>query len=234
MTATARADVKRVDWRLWVPGVVAPIACFVVDFIAGEYVLSVAPAALLSLAAAGIASLVISRSGRQTLAALCAIGPLWAVGILTLLLAMALAPLSGFGLVLSLMIAWSHPTAIAAAMIALTLLGLTPLWTAFTYLGEARELTRDQAARHGGPKTALFGLAGAATALSLVTTAQLLDTRFVNATIAALDRQALNAYPLCLRNRCRMLVCSRFHQRRTQGVFIWWLDAPTECTLIYE
>jgi hypothetical protein len=64
MTATARTHPKTVDWLVWVPGVVTPIACFVVDYIAGEYVLRFAPAALLALAAIGIASLVISRSQR--------------------------------------------------------------------------------------------------------------------------------------------------------------------------
>ena len=57
MTAPAGHRSKTADWKLWVlwvPGVAAPIACFVVDYIAGEHVLKYAPAALLSLAAIGI------------------------------------------------------------------------------------------------------------------------------------------------------------------------------------
>ena len=48
---------KAVDWQLWLPGIAAPIACFVFDFTAGEHLLLVAPAGLLCLAAIGIASL---------------------------------------------------------------------------------------------------------------------------------------------------------------------------------
>lgn len=77
MTATARADASTIDWRLWVPGVAAPIACFIVDYIAGEYVLQFAPAALLALATIGIASLTISRNHPQ--GALAALGPMWVV-----------------------------------------------------------------------------------------------------------------------------------------------------------
>jgi hypothetical protein len=231
MTATARAEARTAGWLLWVPGVVTPIACFVVDYIAGENVLKFAPAALLALAAVGIASLVISRSRRQTIAGLAAVGPLWVVGGLTLVLGLGLAVISGFGLLFFLLLAWSNPPSMAlATFIAWALLGLTPLWTAFAYLGEALALTSDQAARHGEMKTTLFGVAGAAAAVSLVIAAHILDSRFVNARVAAVDRQApatweadlrsLNAYPLCMRERCRRLVCRHLHGRTPPGAIV--------------
>src|SRR5262245_10188932 len=65
MTASGGHRSRTADWKLWVSGVAAPIACFVVDYIAGEHVLKAAPAALLSLAAIGIASLALSRRWRQ-------------------------------------------------------------------------------------------------------------------------------------------------------------------------
>jgi hypothetical protein len=175
---------------------------------------------------------VISRSQRQRAAGLAAVGPLWAVGALALVLGLVLAVLSGFGLLYSLRLVWSHPPSIVvlAAVIAWWLLGLTPLWTGLTYLGEALALTMDQAARHGPRKTARFGVAGAAAAVSLVIAAHVLDSRFVNARVAAVDRQApttweadlrsLNAYPLCMRDRCRRLVCRHLFGRTPPGAII--------------
>jgi hypothetical protein len=232
MIPTARTDARTVDWKVWVAGVIAPIACLVVDFIAGERVLRLAPAALLALAAVGIASLAISRSRRQRAAGLAAVGPLWVVGASTLALGLVPAVMSGFSLLFSLLPIWSNPLSIVGlvAMIAWTLLGLTPLWTGFTYLGEALALTIDQVAHHGGPRTALLGVAGAAAAVSLVGAAHVLDTRFVNAQVAALDPQApatweaslrsLEAYPLCMRVRCRRLVCRHLHGRAPPGAII--------------
>jgi len=215
MTATARTDTKTVDWKVWVPGVITPIACFVVDYIMGEYVLGLAPAALLAFAAIGIASLVISRNWRQNTAGLVAVGPLWVVGGLTFVLGIPLAVVSG--LVFSLV----PTTGVLVAFMTWGLLGLTPLWTGLTYLGEARALTVDQVARHGRLKIALFGLAGGVTAVSLAIAAQALDSHFLAARVAALDQQApeawharlqsLNAYPLCLRYRCRRHVCSHLY-----------------------
>lgn len=232
MTATARAEARTAGWLLWVPGVITPIACFVVDYLAGEYVLQFAPAALLALAAVGIASLVISRSQRQRAVGLAAVGPLWVVGGLTLVLGLVLAVVSGFVLLFSLLSVWSNPLSIVvlAKINARALLGLTPLWTGLTYLREALALTGDQAARHGRRRTALFGVAGAATAVSLVIAAHVLDSRFVNARVAAVDRQApatweadlrsLNAYPLCMRERCRRLVCRHLFGRTPPGAII--------------
>src|SRR5262249_6788286 len=88
-----------------------------------------------------------------------------------------------------------------------------------TYLGGARARTREHAALYGRARTALVGLAGAMVAVSVVVGAHVADNRLVAARLSQLDGkapetrraalQALHAYPLCGRTRCRQLVCSR-------------------------
>jgi hypothetical protein len=235
MTITARAEARTVDWKVWVPGVVMPIACFAVDYIIGEPVLQYAPAALLALAAVGLASLVVSRNWRQTAAGLAAVGPLWVVGGLTFGLGIVLAAVSGWALLFFLLVlCCSAPSIVPPAAIigwaVCALLGLTPLWTGLTFLGEALASSAVHTARHGTRKTARFGFSGAAAAISIVIAAHAADSRFVNARVAAVDRQApatweadlrsLNAYPLCMRERCRRLVCRHLFGRTPPGAII--------------
>lgn len=218
MTATARVETQPLDWKLWVPGVGTPIACFIVDYIAGEYVLQLTPAALLSLAIIGIASLVVSRNQRQRPAGLTAVGPMWLVGGLTLALGLLLAVPSGMGLLFSLPMVWRSPEAVL--FLAWALLGFTPLWTGVTYLKQASALTGSQVVTHGRPMTSLFGTLGGVIALAMVIAAQVIDFRLIKTWTDALDSkgspeawqaafQSLNAYPLCGRSRCLRLVCNR-------------------------
>jgi len=196
MTATARAEPRTVDWKLWVPGVAAPIACFLVDFAAGEYVLQFAPAALLSLAAIGVASLVISRNQRRSVAGLATVGPMWMVGGVTLALGIPLAVVSGLGLFLSFVIMWRNPQAVL--LLAWALLGLTPLWTGVTYLTQASALTKRQVAVHGGRKTRIVALAAAAMAAAIVIAAQAIDSRFIHVRVGALNKETPQTWQVTL------------------------------------
>ena len=155
MTATATNRGKTVDWQLWLPGIAAPIACFVFDFAAGEHLLLVAPAGLLCLAAIGIASLAISRNRRGALAGLVTVGPMWIVGGLTLALAIPLTAIGGVGLLLSFAMLVRHALLGLFVLIG-ALLGFSTFWTGVTYLVEAHALTKEQAAAHGRLKTVLF------------------------------------------------------------------------------
>ena len=221
MTATTTIRGKTVDWQLWLPGIAAPIACFVFDFAAGEHLLLLAPAGLLCLAAIGIASLVISRNRRRVLAGLVTVGPMWIVGGLTLALAIPLTAIGGVGLLLSFAMLVRHPLLGLFVLIG-ALLGLSTFWTGVTYLVEAHALTKEQTAAQGRLKTGLFALVGGVAAISIMIAAQVIDSRWIQTQVAALDKQApetwqaplraLNAYPLCLRKRCRQLVC--FHLSR--------------------
>jgi hypothetical protein len=221
MTATARAEARAFDWKLWLPGVVTPLACFVVDFAAGEYVLQFAPAALLSLAAMGIASLVVSRNHRETVAGLAAVGPMWIVGGVTLAVGIVLAVVSAFPLILSFALVWANPAGFL--ILGWALLGFTPLWTGVTYLKHAHVLTKSQVAAHGDAKTRALAIVSGVIAALIVIAAHALDSRFIDARLAELENKApetwraaflsLHAYPLCGRYRCRQLVCSRLLQQ---------------------
>jgi hypothetical protein len=222
MTATARAEAKTLDWRLWFPGVVAPVAYVVVDYLAGEYVLQFAPAALLALTMVGAVSLAISSSRGRGLAGLLTVGPMWMAGGVTLALGTPLVVMGSLPLLLSFLLVrveWAD-----LPMLAWSVLGLTPLWTGIAYLGRAHALTKAHATAYGPLQAGLVATAGAVTAALVVIAAQAMDSRFIDSQLAALGSrvsgtqrlalQALMAYPLCGRHRCRHLVCHRLLQKR--------------------
>lgn len=216
---TTRPEAKTVGWGLWILGVAAPIACIVFDFATGEYVLLFAPAALLSLAVIGVASVVVSRNQRQSVAGLATVGPMWAAGGMTSLLSIPLGAVGFLALLASVSSLAARPAFALLSFAYAVFVGVAPFITGQIYLEEARALTSDQAARHGWPRTVLVAFFGAAAAFSIVIGAQIMDSRWVNSQVAALNKgdpetlqtalRSLNAHPLCLRKRCRREVCTR-------------------------
>jgi hypothetical protein len=200
----------------------------VFDFAVGEFVLHFAPAAVLCLAVIGVASVVIARKQRESAAGLATVGPMWTAASLTSVLSFPLGAIGFLALLASLSSLAARPT-FALLSLASALFALVPFCTGQIYLMEARALTSDQAARHGWPRTLLVALVGAAAAFSIVIGAQIMDSRWVNTHIAALSQadpeamqaalRSLNAYPLCLRKRCRREVCVRLIDQfpRTRG-----------------
>jgi hypothetical protein len=210
MNATALASA----WRVWVPGVAAPVACLGVDYLHTEFVSRYAPAGLGALAAIGIACLAISRYRRQDPIALATGGALWLAGGLTLAIGVLFVVLSS--LVLLVLLAASGPGAASSPFMLLALLGFAPglaqLWTGIVYLREANALTKARSTPLGA---ALCGALGAA--LTLVTV-EIADTAFIATRLAPLDSgashtwehtlQSLAAYPLC-GYRCKERICDR-------------------------
>src|SRR5262245_45340042 len=98
MTTSASTDAPGdptmpIDWKVWVLGVVTPLACIVVvDYFGPVQILENVPqilenvpmAALLCLAAIGVAALVISRISPAGIASLAMVGPMWIAGGVTL------------------------------------------------------------------------------------------------------------------------------------------------------
>jgi hypothetical protein len=216
-----------IDWKIWVPGVVTPLACIVVDYFGPVQILEHVPmAALLCLAAIGIAALVISRTRPTGVASLAMVGPMWIAGAVTLVLGSGLVVIASVGLAQSYRLLLRHPGD-AVVIVGWVLLGFTPLWTGLVYLNEARALSRRQAATRGPSRTARVGLAGAAAAIALVLVAHVADTWVMGARAARLDGipteasseawenalQSIRSYPLCWRRRCLHPVCRRLEAR---------------------
>jgi hypothetical protein len=182
---TAGAEAATVDERPWVPAVAAPIACLAIDLVAGGHIVKLAPVALPSLAAIGIASFLISRNQRRTLVGQAAVGPLWLVAGLALLVGSALAALTALGLIGALL---AGALGLGAPgfkewllrLLHWLILGFGPLWTGIAYLREVRELTDAQIAAFGTRRTGLAALAGMAVASAVVGVALILDSRLAH------------------------------------------------------
>jgi hypothetical protein len=173
MTATANTGAPTVEGRPWVPGIALPVTCLIVDLAAGANALRLAPAALLSLAAIGIASFAISRNHRRGLAGLAALGPMWLASGATLMLGSGLAAIVGAGLLAAVLSGSLNVGAFP--LLEWLLLGFGPLWVGIAWLAEARALTERQVAVFGSRTTGLAALAGVVLAAAIVYLAHLID-----------------------------------------------------------
>jgi len=232
MSTTATPETTASDWRVWLPGIVTPVACLVIDRLLREPVSRFAPAGVLAVALIGIGCIVLTRYRRQGPLALGAGGALWVVGGLTAALGLLLALPFALGLIAFVGATLANPHArqlgLPLVLLILALLGFSPLWTGIVYIREASALTRAPAEIAPGSPVELAGPAawGVLAALLTVAAAQVADSAFIATRLAALDRetpatwdatfQSLAAYPLC-GHRCQLRVCEHLLETRSDG-----------------
>jgi hypothetical protein len=234
------------DPQILAGGILLPLACIIVDFATGEYVLQFAAAGLLTLAMIGMTALGLSAMSRLPAFGLLVIGPMWIAGLLTSILALVLALISLAGLFGVVILALTSPV-LAALVLAWALLGFTPLWTGFVYVRRAYLLTRDHAALGSRGPIIMLSLAGALLTAATVVGAHVLEARWIGARIQALDGNtpqawrttlaALNSYPLCGRQRCRRKVCGRLFEQFGEtppGRMMTWPNVPAEHGRLFQ
>lgn len=246
MVASARKEREALDWQEWVAGILLPIACILVDYIAGEYVMQFAAAGLVSLAAIGVAALM--RSGKLSGGGvgLATIGAIWMCGLAALALGILLAIASCLGLLFSFSMLRFHPLHVPL-LLAWSLLGFTPAWTGVVYLKRGYALAKSRSAADRALKTTAFAIAGALMTAVVVVTIHTLEWRWINSQTATLDKAtpetwpvtlaSLNAYPLCGRIRCRKEVCRQLFRQFAQtpeGGLITTPDAPVQYDAIFK
>jgi hypothetical protein len=222
MNASTTRSSRSLDPQILAAGILLPMACIIVDFAAGEYVLQSATAGLLTLALIGMTVLLLSAIRRLPAFGLLVIGPMWSVGLLTSILAAVLALVSVVGLFGVPILLVISPM-FGALVFAWALLGLTPAWTGFAYVRRAYLLTRDHAEPGSRGRIVMTSLIGALLTVAAIAGAHALETRWIDARLRALDGNtlrvwpatlaSLNSYPLCGRQRCLRKVCGRFFEQ---------------------
>jgi hypothetical protein len=200
-------------------GIVLPAVLLVADFALGQAVLGLAPAALLAFYCLGVAALVLSAFVRQDTPMVSVLsGVLAASSILLWALALPLALLSAVGLVLGV-VGTAHGDLTALAFVAISVLSLTPIWTAIIYTKCARVMI-GAGSRSLGPSRALaLGISGASVLGVAMLLSHSADRAWVRARVEQITKAAperwaaalaeLSAYPLCGDWRCRQFVCDQ-------------------------
>ncbi|MET0192112.1 MAG: hypothetical protein ABW200_01935 [Hyphomicrobiaceae bacterium] len=217
MSISASLISRPLDWKVWAPGYVLPTACVVGDVAIGEYVLWLAPAALLALMAMSMAALAIARKTSGATANL-TLGPLWVASVSALMIGAVLVLLVPLGIMAAIG-ALTSGQPIGLLLLICALLAATPIWTGIAYLRGAIALSRQQALAHGMPAALLQILFGAVLTLAAAIGLQVADSRYIDSTISRLDNASpaiwretfatLGAYALCGRWRCQSMVCMK-------------------------
>ena len=207
-----------------VAGVVVPIACVAVDWARGQGVLSVAPAAILTLVALGLGSLLLSAAVARGSGAMAFLaGTLAASSVGAWVLALPLALIASYGAALTGLLAGKAGLAGDVPKVALlSALGLSTLSIAWVYTRRTRRVVAAAAETPGPARTTLArGILGAITLIAAVYIADQVDRRLVGAALADISLKApdrwpaalewLSGYPLCGKLRCEQLVCDRLY-----------------------
>lgn len=213
----------RLDAKTVFAGIVLPGICFIVDYLTGEWITSMAPAALLTLYVLGSGSLVLSSivEPHSRLAGAIA-GVLVTASIAACLIALPIGLLSMAGAFAAISNIKASSGSRGLDLLALSILGLGTLSTAWVFVGRASLAARASVGAHV-PLLALgFGALGAAFLASVTFGADRIDRWWVRSQIEQISKSnpdrwppvlaKLSAYPLCGRERCSKLVCDRLYE----------------------